>query len=75
MSIQIPQDFVPFVQRLVNSKRFLSEEDVVAEGLRMLRASETLKAEVEKGFDELDSGLGIDADTVFARLKLQETNK
>ena len=75
MSIQIPQDFVPFVQRLVNSRRFLSEEDVVAEGLRMLRASETLKAEVQKGFDELDGGLGIDADTVFARLNSPLTNK
>ena len=75
MSIQIPQDSVPFVQRLVNSRRFLSEEDVVAEGLRLLRASETLKAEVEKGFDELDIGLGNDADTVFARLKSQVTNK
>ena len=75
MSIQIPQDFVPFVQRLVNSRRFLSEEDVVAEGLRMLRASETLKAEVEKGFDELDNGMGTDAATVIARLKSQGTRK
>lgn len=75
MSIQIPQDFIPFVQRLVNSRRFLSEEDVVAEGLRMLRASETLKSEVEKGFEELDDGLGTDADTVFTRLKSQVTTK
>jgi len=75
VSIQIPQDFVPFVQRLVNSRRFLSEEDVVAEGLRMLRASETLKAEVEKGFVELDNGMGTDAATVIARLKSQVTRK
>jgi hypothetical protein len=34
----------------------------------MLRASETLKYEVEKGFDELDRGLGVDADGVFERL-------
>jgi hypothetical protein len=34
----------------------------------MLRASETLKDEVEKGFDELDRGLGADVDGVFERL-------
>ena len=34
----------------------------------MLQARETLKAEVEKGFEELDRGLGIDANTVFERL-------
>lgn len=68
MSIQIPTDFLPFVKRLVDSRRFLSEEDVVAEGLRMLRASEMLKAEVEKGFDELDRGLGEDSKAVFDRL-------
>jgi len=68
MSVQIPSDFAPFVKRLVDSRRFLSEEDVIAEGLRMLRASETLKCEVEKGFDELDRGLGADANSVFERL-------
>ena len=61
-------DFLPFVKRLIDSRRFLSEEDVLAEGLRMLQARETLKAEVEKGFEELDRGLGIDANTVFERL-------
>lgn len=71
MSVQIPSDFAPFVKRLVDSRRFLSEEDVIAEGLRMLRVSETLKSEVEKGFDELDRGLGADVDGVFERLHLE----
>jgi antitoxin ParD1/3/4 len=59
---------VPFVKRFIDSRRFLSEEDVIAEGLRMLSASETLKHEVERGFDELDRGLGADANSVFERL-------
>jgi len=37
----------------------------------MLRASETLKSEVEKGLDELDRGLGTDVDSVFNRLSGQ----
>ena len=75
MSVQIPNDFVPFVKRLIDSRRFLSEEDVLAEGLRMLQARETLKAEVEKGFDELDRGLGNDASVVFERLKARLSEK
>ncbi len=69
MTIQIPSDFGPFVRRLVDSRRFLSEEDVLAEGLRMLQARETLKIEVEKGFDELDRGLGLSIDDVFKDLR------
>ena len=75
MSVQIPNDFVPFVKRLIDSRRFLSEEDVLAEGLRMLHARETLNAEVEKGFDELDRGLGNDASVVFERLKARLSEK
>ena len=75
MSVQIPNDFVPFVKRLIDSRRFLSEEDVLAEGLRMLHARETLKAEVEKGFDELDRGLGVQANVVFDRLKARLSEK
>jgi Arc/MetJ-type ribon-helix-helix transcriptional regulator len=68
MSVEIPSDFAPFVKRLVDSRRFLSAVEVIAEGLRNLRASETLKSEVEKGFEELDRGLGSEADSVFNRL-------
>ena len=75
MSVQIPNDFVPFVKRLIDSRRFLSEEDVLAEGLRMLYARETLKAEVEKGFDELDRGLGTSADVVLDRIKARLAEK
>ena len=67
MSTEIPSDFAPFVQRMVSEKRFLSESDVLAEGLRMLQAKESLRAEVKKGFDQLDAGQGIPAADVFRR--------
>ena len=75
MPVQIPNDFVPFVKRLIDSRRFLSEEDVLTEGLRMLYARETLKTEVEKGFDELDRGLGTNADVVLDRIKARLAEK
>ncbi len=56
MSTEIPSDLGPFVQRMVSEKRFLNESDVLAEGLPLLQAKETLRAEVKKGFDQLDAG-------------------
>ncbi|MDB4766625.1 hypothetical protein OAG71_02940 [bacterium] len=67
MSTEIPSDFAPFVQRMVSEKRFLSESDVLAEGLRMLQAKESLRAEVKKGFEQLDAGQGVPASDVYRR--------
>ena len=67
MTTEIPSDLVPFVQRMVSEKRFLNESDVLAEGLRLLQARETLHAEVRKGFDQLDTGKGIPAEDVYRR--------
>lgn len=54
---------------MVAAKRFLNENDVLAEGLRMLQARETLREEVRKGFEQLDAGLGIPDDQVYARVE------
>ena len=62
MTTEIPSDLVPFVQRMISEKRFLSESDVLAEGLRLLQARETLRSEVRKGFNQLDAGHGIPAE-------------
>ena len=51
----------------VAEKRFLNEEDVLAEGLRMLQAREALRAEVKKGFGQLDLGQGVPAEDVYKR--------
>ncbi len=69
MSTEIPSDLAPFVQRMVAERRFLSEEDVLAEGLRLLQARETLRDEVKKGFEQLDAGAGIPAEDVYARVE------
>jgi antitoxin ParD1/3/4 len=69
MTTDIPSDLVPFVQRMVAAKRFLNESDVLAEGLRLLQSREALRDEVRKGFEQLDAGLGIPADEVYARVE------
>ena len=67
MSLEIPVDLAPFVQRMVSQRRFLSESDVLAEGLRLLQARESLREEIESGFRQLDAGQGVSADDVYAR--------
>ena len=67
MSTEIPSDLVPFVRRMVSERRFFSESDVLAEGLRMLQARETLREEVAKGFTQLDANLGVPAEEVYSR--------
>ncbi len=67
MSLGIPHDMEPFVQRMVAGKRFLSEQDVVSEGLRMLQARETLREEVVKAFENLDAGKGVPSEQAYSR--------
>ena len=69
MTTEIPSDLLPFVQRMVAAKRFLNESDVVAEGLRLLQARETLHDEVRKGFQQLDAGHGVPANQVYGRVE------
>ena len=67
MSTGVPKDMEPFVQRMVNGRRYLSEQDVVTEGLRMLQARETLREEVAKGFASLDAGESVPAEQAYSR--------
>lgn len=69
MQTEIPVDLEPFVHRMVAEKRFLNESDVLAEGLRLLQARETLRQEVRTGFEQLDAGAGLDGGDVFRRIE------
>ncbi len=67
MNTEIPSDFAPFVQRMVAERRFLTEGDVLAAGLRLLQATETLREEVRLGFQQLDDGKGMNSAEVYRR--------
>ena len=66
MATEIPSDVALFVQRLISERRFLNEQDVLVESLRLLQARETLREEVVRGFAQLDAGQGVSADQVYA---------
>lgn len=65
MNVHLPDEVNEFVKHLVVSGRFQSEEEAVAEGIRLLMSREELRVEVTQGFQQLDGGLGIDGDEVF----------
>ena len=67
MTVDIPADLEPFVQRLIAERRFLTESDVLSEGLRLLQAQESLRGAVRQGFVQLDEGSVVPAEMVFAK--------
>ena len=69
MNIELPADAAQFVEGLVASGQFKSTNDAVAAGVRLLMSRQQLRAQIQVGVDELDSGLGIEGDVVFADLR------
>jgi antitoxin ParD1/3/4 len=68
MNIQLPADAVQFVEGLVASGQYKSADEAVMAGVQLLMSRQQLRADIQKGIDELDAGQGIDGETVFAEL-------
>ncbi len=69
MNVQLNPEAIQFVEGLVAAGQFKSVEEAVAEGVRLLMSQQHLRAEIQKGIDEADAGLGIDGEEVFAELR------
>ena len=71
MNLNLPSDINTFIRSLVSDGRFDSEEAAIIEGVRMLMGREQLKAEIQVGIDQLDSGQYFDEETVFAEVNAE----
>jgi antitoxin ParD1/3/4 len=69
MNVEIPSDLSPFVQQMISCGSYRDENELLIEGLRLLRSREQLRADVNAGIDQLQNGEGLDGDEVFARLE------
>jgi len=69
MNVELSTEAIQFVEGLVASGQFPSAKEAVAEGVRLLMSQQQLRAELQKGVDELDAGKGIDGDVVFGELR------
>ena len=69
MDIELPPETSQLIQGMVASGEYNSPEEVVADGVRLLQNRQKLRAEIQQGIDELDSGQGHDGREVFAELR------
>lgn len=70
MSVTIPPELVPYVQKLIASGRCRNEEEVVQAALQLLQELDRRRSELQKDIqDGIDSGASIPGEEVFARLE------
>ena len=69
MSTGIPSDYGVTIQKLIADRKFQDEQEVIAEGIRLVVAREKLHADIQAGIDQLDRGGGIDAEEVYAEAR------
>ena len=74
MQIDLPSDSSRFIEGLVASGVFRTADEAVDEGVRLLMGRQQLRAEIQQGINELNAGLGIPAENVFAELRRHSTN-
>ena len=69
MPTDIPPEFQSFVSSLIARRRYLSESEVLSEGLRLSQARETLSEEVRKGFEQIKNGQCVNGPEAMAKLR------
>jgi antitoxin ParD1/3/4 len=69
MTVEIPTNYGAVVQRLIAEGRYRDEEELVAEGLRLVLAQEKLREDLQAGLDDLNAGNRIEAGEVYAEAR------
>lgn len=79
ISADLGEKLEAVVTDLVANGRYNSKSEVLREGVRLVQEREARLAELQKmlqqGIDELDAGLGIPAEEVFAELRARYADK
>jgi putative addiction module CopG family antidote len=74
MHIDLPAEQQSFIENLVASGRFSSENEAMCESVRLLISREQLKQKVQVGIEQADRGVLFDHDTVFGQLRMMATD-
>jgi putative addiction module CopG family antidote len=69
MSVEIPPSYSSVVERLIAEGKFRNEEEVVAEGLRLIVLRDKLDQDIQAGIDELEAGDRMEASQVYAEAR------
>ena len=68
MNVELPSEVNDFVQQLLVAGRFASEQEATVEAFRLLKSREQLRADIARGFRQLDDGEWIDGKSLFDEL-------
>ena len=71
MNIQLPTEAYQFIEGMVASGQYASVNDAAADAVRLLMCRQQLRAEIQQGIAELDTGMGIEGLQVFDELRLR----
>ena len=69
MNIQLPTEAYQFIEGMVASGQYASVNDAVADGVQLLMSRQQLRAEIQQGIAELNTGMGIEGSQVFDELR------
>ena len=69
MNVEIPAELNQFVKEMISTGSYRDENELLIEGLRLLKSREQLRRDVNAGIEQLEAGQGIDGEKVFARLE------
>lgn len=81
MNVSLSKELEQMVQHKVQSGRYLSASEVIREALRLFEQFDQVNAkgmahlqqQIMVGLNQLDRGEGIEGDTVFEKLKQDES--
>ena len=69
MNVEIPAELDQFVKEMISTGSYRNENELLIEGLRLLKSREQLRRDVNAGIEQLEAGQGVDGEDVFARLE------
>jgi antitoxin ParD1/3/4 len=68
MTLEVTPEIEEMVQKLLRSGNYSGTNQIFHEALALLSKRDRLRADIQKGLAELDSGEGIDGEEVFRSL-------
>ena len=74
MTAQLPAELQDFVRGALANGTFRSEDELLAEAIRLLKERESLREDVRAGLAQLDRREVIDGDELFDRLRTKAAN-
>jgi Arc/MetJ-type ribon-helix-helix transcriptional regulator len=73
MGIEITPEVESLVHGIYSHGRYASEADVLSAALHLLQQRDQLRAELMRGYDELDRGERLSAEQLFSELRQRAT--